>query len=235
MRILCLRLVPRQRDAPSSEVDRLRTAAELEEFSPSIGWHDCGGRWCFCLDVTGTSRWFGGEGALLERLREWCDERRFAASAAIAPSLGAGWAVVHYAQGEITSTFTARIVPTERTVEILAPLPVEALRLDRETTSLLLELGVTEIGPLYYLPREALAERFVPELLDRLDQASSMVGELFTPYRPNPKHEVVKSSSCGNTASRRRSCWRRFGSVCCQSCSPRSRRAIAALPDYSLS
>jgi protein ImuB len=201
MRILCLWLIPRQRVAEPPEVDRDRTAAELEEFSPRIGWHDWGGRWCFCLDVTSTSRWFGGEAALLERLQSWCDERCYAASAAIAESLGAAWAIVHFTPAEASTAFFAYIVPADRTLEELAPLPVEALRLDGKVTSVLIELGVTEIGPLYHLPREALAERFEPHLLDRLDQASGVVGELFTPYRPKPQYHAERLWEYGVTSA----------------------------------
>jgi protein ImuB len=182
-------------------MDRLRIAKELEEFSPIIGWHDWGGHWCFCLDVTGTSRWFGGEAALLDQLRVWCDERRCAACAAIAESLGAAWAVAHFSESDVASTFAAYVVPTERTVDALAALPIEALRLTDETMGLLVELGITTIEPLHFMPREALAERFEPELLTRLDQANAVIGELFTPYRPKLKHEVEQSWEFGVTSA----------------------------------
>lgn len=193
MRILCLTLSSRNRDAAPPEVDRRRLAAELEEFSPRIGFCDWNGQWCFCLEVGCTSRWFGGEAALLERVRQWCAERRWAAAAAVADSLGAAWAVVQHAEREAASLFSARIVPAARTVEALALLPVEGLRLSRPTASLLYELGVIEIGPLFFLPREALAERFEPELLLRLDQATGAVEELCTPYRPEPEYAAELS------------------------------------------
>jgi protein ImuB len=217
MRILCLRLTPphripaqqdRSRRPPSlrtaarliaapPEVDRLRTAAELEEFSPSIGWHDWRGRWCFCLDVAGTSRWFGGEAKLLAQLRDWSDERRWFASAAIADSLGAAWAIMQFAASEPQAPFTARIVAAEQTRAVLAPLPIEALRLSLETVAVLAELGLTTLGPLFDLPREALAERFDPELLLRLDQACGAVHEWFEPYRPAPQYEVRETWEFG--------------------------------------
>src|SRR6187431_3379595 len=112
MRILCLRFLPpppnepnrtpsrrepsrRDRHRPDAElreVDPVLTVAELEEFSPTVGRHERHDRRCFCLDVTGTGRWFGGEKALVARLRAWCAERRRAARVAIADSLGAAWA-----------------------------------------------------------------------------------------------------------------------------------------------
>lgn len=179
------------------EVDRLRVAAELEEFSPSIGWYEWRDRWCFCLDVAGTSRWFGGEAKLLERLRSWSDERRWSASAAIADSLGTAWAVVHFVSPQNEAPFTARIVVGEQGHEALASLSIEALRLSFDTASVLVELGLTTIGPLFDLPREALAERFEPELLMRLDQASGAIHEWFEPYRPKPRYEAEQTWEFG--------------------------------------
>lgn len=216
MRILCLRLLPpsdnptetdrklsrraafRRAPLPTHdeppEVDRLRTAAELEEFSPNIGWHEFRHRWCFCLDVTATSRWFGGEKQLLERLGAWSAERRRRAAAVIADSLGAAWGIVQFGGlAEKASPFALRIVGGEQTRGMLSPLPVEALRLSANTASLLLELGLTTIGPLLEVPREALAERFEPELLVRLDQAVGTVHEWFEPYRPAPRYEAEET------------------------------------------
>lgn len=147
--------------------------------------------------MAGTSRWFGGEAKLLARLRAWSDERRWFASAAIADSLGAAWAIVQFAAPEPQAPFTARVVAAEQTRAALALLPIEALRLSLETAAVLAELGLTTLGPLFDLPREALAERFDPELLMRLDQAYGAVHEWFEPYRPAPLYEVRQSWEFG--------------------------------------
>lgn len=218
MRILCLRLFPlrpdlessrrersrraaESRKAESAEVDRARIAAELEEFSPNIGWHEWRERWCFCLDIGATSRWFGGEAKLLERLRDWSAERRWGASAVVADSLGAAWAVVHFAPSERKTPFTARLVAERDVHDILAPLPIEAIRLSFDTASLLAELGLTTLGPLFAVPREALAERFEPKLLLRLDQARGARHEWFEPYRPPPRYESGEEWEFGVTSA----------------------------------
>ncbi|MGC3967605.1 MAG: PHP domain-containing protein [Pirellulales bacterium] len=138
---------------------------------------------------------------MLDHLRQWSDERRLFATAAIADSFGAAWAVVQFGMTGHLKPFTARIVRDDHTNEALDPLPVEALRLSVDTTSLLLELGLTTIGPLLSLPREALAERFAPELLLRLDQATGAVGEPFTPYRPAPRYAVRQDWEFGVTSA----------------------------------
>lgn len=226
MRILCLNLAPPQDDrsrtekgrresgrrdlvrsnpartaAEPPEVERLRIAAELEEFSPNIGWQEWRGRWCYCLDVAGTSRWFGGEAELLKRLRRWSEERRRSASAVIADSLGAAWAVVHFTARENAPPFTARIVNESASLSLLAPLPIEALRLSLDTTAILNELGLRTAGPLFEIPRVALAERFEPELLLRLDQALGAVHEWFEPYRPPPQYVAAEEWEYGVVAA----------------------------------
>ncbi len=53
---------------------------------------------------------------------------------------------------------------------LLAPLPVERLRIGEETASVLRKLGLFTIGDLQRLPRAGLARRF-PDLLPQLDKA----------------------------------------------------------------
>jgi protein ImuB len=51
-------------------------------------------------------------------------------------------------------------------------------------------LGIDAIGTLASLPRAALAERFEPEVLVRLDQALGSATEMFAAFRPPPQHEA---------------------------------------------
>ena len=57
------------------------------------------------------------------------------------------------------------------------PLPVELLRLPRETLRWLHELGIASVGQLEMLPREAFLARFGPVLLTRLDQLMGRLDE----------------------------------------------------------
>ena len=68
--------------------------------------------------------------------------------------------------------------------EMLAPLPITALRLPIKIIETLRELGLHRIGQLRALPRESLPSRFGSELLKRLDQAFGDAPELLVAERP---------------------------------------------------
>lgn len=203
MRILCLRLRLRSDEespgrertrAPQHAVPdaalRARLADDVEEFSPLFGWVGAGEAASLCLDVGPTAHGFGGETALLERLRAWAERRRLLGTIALADTLGAAWGVAHFGFHDEPIAWRCRVVPPGRQAAALAALPVAALRLSFSTTALLQELGLARIGPLLPLPREALAERFPPELLLRIDQALGNMPELFAAHRPSPLWEA---------------------------------------------
>lgn len=169
---------------------RTNLVADLEEFSPLVGWVDGLEGPCLCLDVFSTSTWFGGELELVEHIRQWATDQRITGTAALADTLGTAWGVAHYGFSDIATSLAVRIVDPAELPTLLESLPVEALRLSPLTRSLLHELGLCTIGPLLSLPREDLAERFDPELLLRLDQALGQIPELFVSYRVLPKWEA---------------------------------------------
>jgi len=66
---------------------------------------------------------------------------------------------------------------------LLAPLPVERLRISEETASVLRKLGLFTIGQVQRLPRAGLARRF-PDLLPQLDKALGRAPETIEFLRP---------------------------------------------------
>lgn len=72
----------------------------------------------------------------------------------------------------------------------LAPLPVAALGLSERKTAALVRLGLRHVGDIAGLPRAALARRFGPELLDRLDRALGRAPEAVSPPAPAPRFAV---------------------------------------------
>lgn len=68
--------------------------------------------------------------------------------------------------------------------EVLAPMPIAALRVERDTVDALEEVGVLTIGQLMALPRQALPSRFGPLLTLRLQQALAARSERIEPVRP---------------------------------------------------
>ena len=69
------------------------------------------------------------------------------------------------------------ILPADTPPEFFDPLPVELLRLPRETLRWLGELGILSVGQLEMLPREEFLSRFGPVLLTRLDQLMGRLDE----------------------------------------------------------
>ena len=181
-------------------------AGLCEQFSPIVGIaqpdvHEQPDT--LCLDVTGLGPLFGDEESLAQQVVRAFHQWGFITQVAIADTLGAAWAAAHF--GNRLPSLTLRVgvhatptrsvsedgkqfpivVPPGQTAEALADLPVAALRLQSEV-EILAELGIHWIGQLLRLPREALASRFDPQLLLRLDQATGAVSEIIVPHRPPP-------------------------------------------------
>src|SRR5262249_47289990 len=157
-------------------------AAGCEQFSPIVGLEEPDN---LLLDVTGLGPLFGGEQALAEQIVRAFHRRGLAVQLAIADTVGAAWAIAHYGNKKVSDTFS--VVPRGKTEEFLASLPVAALRLPEETIEILSELGIERIAQLVALPRDALASRFDPQLLTRLNQALGLVPEAIVSHRPPPE------------------------------------------------
>ncbi len=134
-------------------------------------WSAADGETGLVLDTTGSDHLWGGEAAMLKAMKTDLAGIGLGARPALAPSRGAAWALARYGP-------EAAIVATQDDIfDALAPLPVEALRLDGETVLVLRRLGLKTIGALAEVPRLALARRFSGALssleapLRRLDQA----------------------------------------------------------------
>ncbi len=102
----------------------------------------------------GVPHLFGGEQALLADLAGRLARAGFTARLALAETLGAAHALARYGRS------SSIIVPHGKIETALAPLPVEALRLEPEIVTLLKRLGLKRIGQLYALPRTSLERRF---------------------------------------------------------------------------
>ncbi|WP_253190361.1 DNA polymerase Y family protein [Sphingomonas sp. LM7] len=127
------------------------------------------------LDLTGVAHLHGGEAAMASRLQRMLARLGYGARIAIADTPGAAWALAHF-RG------SARC-PSGRHGEALAPLPIEALRIEPAAVELLHRLGVKAIGQLAEMPRAPLVRRFGAGLAARLEQA---LGRL-----PEPLHPVI--------------------------------------------
>jgi protein ImuB len=100
---------------PVADVAGLRELARTcNTFSPLFGIEEGESPECVLLDVTGCEHLFGGEHQLLDALTTDFRQRGFQVRAAIAPTLGAAWAIAHH--GLPTTNLTASgLAPLEST------------------------------------------------------------------------------------------------------------------------
>jgi protein ImuB len=136
----------------------------------------CYGLW---VDIAGVAHLYGGERVLLADLAARLARFGLTARLGLADTLGAAHALAWYGSG-------CSIAPAGDMTEVLAPLPVAALRLDRARVHLLSRLGFKQIGALTGVPRLSLEKRFRSSqdgqrVLLRLDQALGLRAE---PRRP---------------------------------------------------
>lgn len=132
------------------------------------------------LDITGCTHLFDGESGLIEDLADRLHGFGLSARLAIAPNLGAGWAVARHGVNDIT------IIPNGGVKEHISALPVAGLRLEATNVSALTKVGLERIGMLIDKPRPPLVRRFGSELILRVDQALGTQDERFTPIFEAP-------------------------------------------------
>ncbi|MFN4100376.1 MAG: Y-family DNA polymerase [Pararhodobacter sp.] len=140
------------------------------------------------IDVTGADHLHGGEEALLEMLLGRLTLSGITARLAIADTWGAAHALARF-HGEGSPC----IALPGSTAEVLAPLPLAALRLPPAIVAGLRDLGFATIGDLMGTPRAPLTLRFGPELCRRLDQAMGEMAEPIDPLRPSGLIEIRRS------------------------------------------
>jgi protein ImuB len=154
-----------------------RLAQWCNRYSPWTAPHGVDGVF---LDVTGCAHLRGGEASLVRDLVERLLRQGIVCRAALADTAGAAWAVARCGSSDST------VVPPGAARQVIAPLPIVALRLDPALAGELERLGLRRIGDLYALPRATLAARFGNKVAERLDQALGAAAEPLLPLPPAP-------------------------------------------------
>ena len=169
---------------PAEDAAALRRLAEwCGRYSP---WTAPDGADGVRIEITGSAHLWGGEAALAGDLMARLDRRHVTGRITIADTLGAAWAMARFAEaGE-----SIIILPLGGSCAALAPLPVEALRLDPITAQGLRRVGLKRVGDLYAMPREALARRFGETIAQLLDQALDHLPEPLSPLGEAPSRRV---------------------------------------------
>ncbi|MDB5684834.1 MAG: hypothetical protein JWM75_2532 [Sphingomonas bacterium] len=169
-----------------------RLALWCERWSPTVAIDgDMPGLEGLFVDLGGGAHLFGGEKGALRSIGSALGHARIAARIAIADGPGAAWAMARFSGGN------ALIVSPGGAREALAPLPIEALRVDGDTVRLARRFGFRRIGDLYAMPRAGLARRFRGSaglaLVTRLDAALGIEPEALRPHRAVPRHRVTRA------------------------------------------
>jgi len=187
-RTICPELIAEPADPRGDAATLTRLALWAQRWSPWTATDNADG---LLVDVTGAAHLFGGEAALLRDMAQRLRAGGFAARIAVAPTIGAAWALARHARKALNIAHPPMLAAR------LAPLPVRSLRLDADAVLLLERLGLKTVGQLAAVPRLALARRFATDALGanpllRLDQAMGRLDEPIAPVRREPPVRVVR-------------------------------------------
>lgn len=166
------------------EIDRPLLAAAFADFAD---WHsnasplvavldDISAFGDLVLDITGVAHLFGGEAPMLRLLLSRLRALGYTVAGAIASTIGAAWAVSHFARSQV--------VADDALTQVLDALPVAALRLDDSQVAGLTQMGLIQLGHVRPRPRKPLQARFGLSLITRLDQAYGQQQERLNPRLP---------------------------------------------------
>lgn len=161
-------------------------AAWCERFTPVVVVDPPEGLF---LDISGCAHLFGGEEALRKLIVTRLHAQGFGVRAAVADTPGAAWAFARYKVAKRAKTLRDALqdsLAVDSLREGLAPLPVEALRLEPDSAALLRRFGLKTIGQLIDAPRQPFTARAGEHAMLRLDQALGRAREALTPRRPPP-------------------------------------------------
>jgi protein ImuB len=128
------------------------------------------------LDIGGCAHLFGGQQNLCDELLARMTTFGFSARTATAATIGTAWALARFGDGEMAARGDER--------DILAPLPLSALRLPDDAVAALARVGLKRIDDILDLPRAPLTARFGSDLLRQLDRALGREDEPLTPLLP---------------------------------------------------
>lgn len=172
-----------QEEEPRADAIVLRRLGDWgQRYAPVVGIDGTSGLW---IDITGAAHLCGDEDALLADLDCRLRTMGFANRLGLAETSGAAWAIARFGKDD------DRNIPAGGILRALAPLPLDALRLDEEPRYLLKRFGLRSIGALCAIPRASLKRRFPSKelgeaVLHRLDQALGRIVEPIVPIQAAP-------------------------------------------------
>jgi protein ImuB len=172
-------------DAPA-DVALLEAIADwCDRYTPLVGLDAPDG---LILDVSGCAHLFGGEAALATDLVRRLGAQGYQARVAVADTVGCAWAAARFFSSSAPPERGGDhwLVPSGQDRDVLAPLPLAALRLSSDIIQALAQVGLKRIADVLDLARAPLAARFGAQFVRRIDQALGRADEPITPRLPIP-------------------------------------------------
>jgi protein ImuB len=170
-----LKVQPRNKAVEMERLSRLATWAGW--FTPTISLQPP--QACL-LEISGSLRLFGSLAKLKMALSDGLSAQGTCAHVAITPAPLASLLLA--SQGQNVELFGQEALRST-----LGRLPTNVLPLDADSIRRLISIGVQNLHDLWRLPREGLARRFGPELLDFLDRALGLKADPRRAFHPLPR------------------------------------------------
>ena len=172
---------------PNLKVVVANDPADLKLLTGIADWCECftpfvalDGQQRLLLDVTGVSHLFGGEQAMLDRIRKSLQAQGLAVRGALAGTAVAARALARYRDGAV--------IASGEEEPAMKPLPVEALNLDAATTHAFRRAGLKTVGQVASRKRSELVARLGATMLAILDEALGNAATPITPRKPPPDY-----------------------------------------------
>lgn len=173
-RALAARLDVRPRDEAAEAAALAGIAAWAGQFTPGVSLQPPAG---VLLEVAGSLALFGGPDGLLEHVRQGLAALGYRLSWAGAPTPLAAWLLAR----------AGRECWLRRETELarrLSPLPLALLEPSPAAARTLAAVGARTVGDCLRLPRDGLARRLGPELVEALDRALGRLPDPRPPFAP---------------------------------------------------
>jgi protein ImuB len=154
-----------------------RIADWCDRFTPFVALD---GPRCIVLDVTGASHLFGGEQAMLNRIRNSLQAQGFAVRGAVAGTAAAARALARYRDGAV--------IASGEEARAVMPLPIEALNLDAVIAHAFRRAGLKTVGQATSRKRSEMTARFGAAMVSKLDLALGHTQKPITPRTPLPDY-----------------------------------------------